>query len=142
MHQHGNGAQIPRKQHGVAGRKPTGDARAQAVAVPVVLILAYGVARVLAQAFGEVRDAIFAPVSQRAIRNIALEVFHHLHALSLKFHLERRTGGLSRIVSRGTDDVGRKDAGFFDQARHWRYRLLFWQLYRNFSCHRTNHSNQ
>ena len=50
-------------------------AAAQAVAVPIALILAYGVARVLAQAFGEVRDAIFAPVSQRAIRNLALEVF-------------------------------------------------------------------
>ena len=70
-----------------------GEPTAQAVAVPVALILAYGVARVLAQAFGELRDAIFAPVSQRAIRNIALEVFHHLHALSLRFHLERQTGG-------------------------------------------------
>jgi len=79
-----------------------GEPTAQAVAVPVALILAYGVARVLAQAFGELRDAIFAPVSQRAIRNIALRVFHHLHALSLRFHLERQTGGLSRVIERGT----------------------------------------
>jgi ATP-binding cassette subfamily B protein len=79
-----------------------GDSRAQAVAVPVALIVAYGFARVLAQAFGEVRDAIFAPVSQRAIRNLALEVFDHLHALSLRFHLERQTGGLSRVIERGT----------------------------------------
>jgi ATP-binding cassette subfamily B protein len=79
-----------------------GDPRAQAVAVPVALIVAYGLARVLAQAFGEVRDAIFAPVSQRAIRNLALQVFRHLHALSLRFHLERQTGGLSRVIERGT----------------------------------------
>lgn len=78
---------------------------AQAVAVPIVLILAYGAARVLAQAFGEIRDAIFAPVSQRAIRNLALEVFHHLHALSLRFHLERQTGGLSRVIERGTQGM-------------------------------------
>ena len=82
-----------------------GEPTAQAVAVPVALILAYGVARVLAQAFGELRDAIFAPVSQRAIRNIALQVFHHLHALSLRFHLERQTGGLSRVIERGTSGM-------------------------------------
>jgi len=72
------------------------------VVVPIALILAYGAARVLAQALGEVRDAIFAPVAQRAIRNLALEVFGHLHALSLRFHLERQTGGLSRVIERGT----------------------------------------
>ncbi len=82
-----------------------GDPKIQAVAVPVALILAYGMARVLAQAFGEVRDAIFAPVSQRAIRNLALEVFGHLHALSLRFHLERQTGGLSRVIERGTQGM-------------------------------------
>ena len=79
--------------------------KAQVVAVPIVLILAYGFARVLAQAFGEVRDAIFSPVSQRAIRNLALEVFDHLHALSLRFHLERQTGGLSRVIERGTQGM-------------------------------------
>ncbi|WP_395713933.1 ABCB family ABC transporter ATP-binding protein/permease [Reyranella sp.] len=79
-----------------------GDAATKALAVPIALIVAYGVARVLAQAFGEVRDAIFAPVSQRAIRNLALEVFGHLHALSLRYHLERQTGGLSRVIERGT----------------------------------------
>ncbi|MFI5001596.1 MAG: ABCB family ABC transporter ATP-binding protein/permease [Reyranellales bacterium] len=82
-----------------------GEPRAQAVAVPIALILAYGGARVLAQAFGEVRDAIFAPVSQRAIRNLALEVFGHLHALSLRYHLERQTGGLSRVIERGTQGM-------------------------------------
>ncbi|MFO1083956.1 MAG: ABC transporter ATP-binding protein/permease [Reyranellaceae bacterium] len=79
-----------------------GDGAAKAVAVPIALIVAYGLARVLAQAFGETRDAIFAPVSQRAIRNLALEVFGHLHALSLRYHLERQTGGLSRVIERGT----------------------------------------
>jgi ABC-type transport system involved in Fe-S cluster assembly fused permease/ATPase subunit len=74
----------------------------QIIVVPIALILAYGAARVLAQALGEVRDAIFAPVAQRAIRNLALEVFGHLHALSLRFHLERQTGGLSRVIERGT----------------------------------------
>jgi ATP-binding cassette subfamily B protein len=82
-----------------------GGTAAQVVAVPVVLILAYGVARVLAQALGEVRDRVFAPVSQRAIRNLALEVFRHLHALSLRFHLERQTGGLSRVIERGTSGI-------------------------------------
>ena len=82
-----------------------GDRTAQAVAVPVILILGYGFSRVLAQALGEVRDAVFAPVSQRAIRNLALEVFRHLHALSLRFHLERQTGGLSRVIERGTSGM-------------------------------------
>ncbi len=82
-----------------------GEPTALAIAVPVALILAYGVARVLAQAFGELRDAIFAPVSQRAIRNVALEVFHHLHALSLRYHLERQTCGLSRVIERGTSGM-------------------------------------
>jgi ATP-binding cassette subfamily B protein len=82
-----------------------GTPAAQAVAVPIALIVAYGAARVLAQAFGEIRDAIFAPVAQRAIRNLALEVFGHLHALSLRFHLERQTGGISRVIERGTQGM-------------------------------------
>jgi len=82
-----------------------GTPAAQAVAVPIALIVAYGVARVAAQAFGEIRDAIFAPVAQRAIRNLALEVFGHLHALSLRFHLERQTGGISRVIERGTQGM-------------------------------------
>jgi ABC-type transport system involved in Fe-S cluster assembly fused permease/ATPase subunit len=79
--------------------------KAQVMAVPIALIVAYGFARVLAQAFGEVRDAVFAPVAQRAIRNLALDVFHHLHALSLRYHLERQTGGLSRVIERGTQGM-------------------------------------
>ncbi len=74
---------------------------AAAVVVPVMLVVAYGVARVLAQVFGELRDAVFAKVGQRAVRQIALRTFRHLHALSLRFHLERQTGGLSRAIERG-----------------------------------------
>jgi ATP-binding cassette subfamily B protein len=69
--------------------------------VPVMLVIAYGVARVLAQVFGELRDAVFAKVGQRAVRQIALRTFRHMHALSLRFHLERQTGGLSRAIERG-----------------------------------------
>ena len=73
--------------------------------LPVGMILAYGLARVLSLAFGELRDAIFAKVAQRSIRAVALNVFRHLHALSLRFHLERQTGGLSRSVERGTKAI-------------------------------------
>jgi len=72
-----------------------------ALVLPVGMILAYGAARVLSLAFAELRDAVFARVGQRAIRSIALEVFRHLHALSLGFHLGRQTGGLSRAIERG-----------------------------------------
>ena len=75
------------------------------VAVPVALILAYGAARVLSQGFNELRNAVFAKVGQRAVRRIALSTFRHIHALSLRFHLERRTGGLARAVERGTAGI-------------------------------------
>ena len=73
-----------------------------AFAVPFFFILAYGVGRVGMVGLAQIRDAIFAKVGQRAVRQLAVQTFRHLHALSLKFHLERRTGGLSRIISRGT----------------------------------------
>ncbi|HVJ54124.1 MAG TPA: ABC transporter ATP-binding protein/permease [Aliidongia sp.] len=73
--------------------------------VPVALIVAYGLARVGAQTAGELRELVFSRVAQRAIRLIALDVFRHLHALSLRFHLERQTGGLSRAVERGTTGI-------------------------------------
>ena len=76
-----------------------------ALALPVGVILAYGAARFLSLAFGELRDALFAKVGQRAIRTIALQVFRHLHALSLGFHLSRQTGGLSRSIERGTKAI-------------------------------------
>ncbi|WP_370867287.1 ABC transporter ATP-binding protein/permease [Parvibaculum sp.] len=78
---------------------------AAAVIVPVMLILAYGVGRIMMVALAQLRDAIFAKVGQNAVRELAVETFRHLHALSLRFHLERRTGGLSRVIERGTKGV-------------------------------------
>ncbi|MEQ8229622.1 MAG: ABC transporter ATP-binding protein/permease [Rhodospirillales bacterium] len=75
------------------------------VVVPVLLLLAYGGARILSQAFGELRDAVFARVAQRAIRLAGLKTFRHLHQLSLRFHLDRKTGGISRAVERGTKGI-------------------------------------
>ena len=75
------------------------------VVVPAALIASFGLARLLSVAFGELRDAVFARVAQQAIRDVALRVFRHLHALSLRFHLDRRTGGLSRVVERGTKGI-------------------------------------
>ncbi|KAF0111559.1 MAG: ATP-binding cassette subfamily B bacterial [Rhodospirillaceae bacterium] len=74
-------------------------------ALPVGLVLAYGLARMLSQGFDELRDALFAKVAERAVRALGLQTFRHLHALSLRFHLERQTGGLSRAVERGTHGV-------------------------------------
>jgi ATP-binding cassette subfamily B protein len=79
----------------------TGAAAHLEIAVPVGIILAYGLARVTSQGFGELRDALFAKVGARAVRAVALGVFRHLHSLSLRFHLERQTGGLSRSIDRG-----------------------------------------
>ena len=76
-----------------------------AIAVPIAVILAYGAARVLSQGFNELRNAVFAKVGQRAVRQIALAAFRHIHSLSLRFHLERRTGGLARAVERGTAGI-------------------------------------
>ena len=76
-----------------------------AMALPVGLILAYGILRVLTIAFAELRDAVFAKVGQHAIRDAALRTFRHLHGLALRFHLERQTGGLSRAIDRGTKAI-------------------------------------
>jgi ATP-binding cassette, subfamily B, heavy metal transporter len=70
--------------------------------LPMALIVAYGLARVATAGFGELRDALFASVGQRAVRQLALRTFRHLHALSLRFHLDRQTGGLARVIDRGT----------------------------------------
>ena len=75
------------------------------IVVPVMILIAYGVARVLSQALGELRDAVFAKVAQRAIRQAGLKTFRHLHRLSLRFHLDRKTGGVSRAVERGTKGI-------------------------------------
>lgn len=76
-----------------------------ALAVPIALLIAYGLSRVMAQAFGELRDAVFTRVAQRAIRLAGLRTFRHLHRLSLRFHLNRKTGGISRAVERGTNGI-------------------------------------
>jgi ATP-binding cassette subfamily B protein len=75
------------------------------VAVPIGLIVAYGAMRVMATLFTELREVVFARVTQQAVRRIALQVFEHLHALSLRFHLDRQTGGLTRDIERGTRGV-------------------------------------
>ncbi|HNO88759.1 MAG TPA: ABC transporter transmembrane domain-containing protein, partial [Rhodocyclaceae bacterium] len=76
------------------------------IVVPAALLLAYGVLRFSTSLFTELREIIFARVTQEAVREISLQVFHHLHALSLRFHLERQTGGLTRDIERGTRSIG------------------------------------
>lgn len=73
--------------------------------LPLSAILLYGLLRFGSTGLGELRDAVFAKVTQRAIRRIALRVFNHLHALSLRFHLARQTGGISRDIERGTKGI-------------------------------------
>ena len=74
-------------------------------AIPATLIIAYGVGRVLMVLFAQFRDVWFTVVAQNAVRELAKKTFRHLHALSLRFHLERRTGGLSRVIERGVNGV-------------------------------------
>ncbi len=71
----------------------------------VGLTVAYGMARLASVAFGELRDAVFVRVAQRALRKLALRTFRHMHALSMRYHITRRTGGLSRIIERGVKGV-------------------------------------
>ncbi|WP_282051488.1 ABCB family ABC transporter ATP-binding protein/permease [Phaeobacter inhibens] len=71
----------------------------------VGLTVAYGMARILTNGFQQLRDAVFAPVGQRALRRLALETFRHIHRLSMRYHITRKTGGLSRIIERGVKGV-------------------------------------
>ncbi|MCX7374681.1 MAG: ABC transporter ATP-binding protein/permease [Alphaproteobacteria bacterium] len=73
--------------------------------IPVALVIGYGITRAMNSLFAELRDAIFTKVQARATRQIALRVFQHLHALSLRFHLDRQTGGLSRLIERGVRGI-------------------------------------
>ena len=73
--------------------------------IPLALILAYGGLRIASSFFGEMRDAVFAATQQRTVRRVALQTFQHLHRLSLRFHLDRQTGGLSRAIDRGTTGI-------------------------------------
>lgn len=76
-------------------------------AIPIALIIAYGIARLSTQFFSDIKDGLFAYVEHNAIKNVALRVFKHLFDLSLKFHLDRKTGGLSRSIERGTYSIER-----------------------------------
>jgi ATP-binding cassette subfamily B protein len=84
---------------------PAAGAAAPLLAIPLGLLLAYGLLRLVSTVFTELREFVFAKVTQRAVRTIALRVFRHLHALSLRFHLERQTGGLTRDIERGTRGI-------------------------------------
>ena len=77
----------------------------QPLALPLALLLAYGLLRLSTVLFAELRDVVFVRVTQRAIRRVALTVFRHLHSLSLRFHLERQTGGMTRDIERGTRGI-------------------------------------
>jgi ATP-binding cassette subfamily B protein len=81
------------------------DVATVALSVPILLVVAYGSGRLLLAGFNQLRDALFAEVSQYAVRSLAYRTFVHLHALSLRFHLARRTGGLSRVIDRGVKGI-------------------------------------
>jgi ATP-binding cassette subfamily B protein len=81
------------------------DSRVAVAAVPVALLAAYGILRFSTTLFGELRDVVFVRVAQHAIRRVALNVFRHLHGLSLRFHLDRQTGGMTRDIERGTRGI-------------------------------------
>jgi len=76
-----------------------------ALVTPFMLVLAYNIARILQAGLNQLRDALFAAVGQHAVRKLAHRTFVHMHELSLRFHLERRTGGLSRVIERGTKGI-------------------------------------
>ncbi|MCB1376292.1 MAG: metal ABC transporter permease, partial [Rhodobacteraceae bacterium] len=90
---------------GLAPADPAKHADFLLVAGPVALTVFYGLMRLAGVGFGQLRDGIFARVGQRALRQLALETFRHIHALSLRYHITRKTGGLSRIIERGVKGV-------------------------------------
>ena len=82
------------------------DSKQAVLLLPLALLVAYGALRLSNTLFAELRDVVFVRVTQRAIRRIALTVFRHLHSLSLRFHLDRQTGGMTRDIERGTRGIG------------------------------------
>ena len=94
-------AAVPSLQPGPLSDHPV----ALAVAVPAALLVSYGLLRLATSLFTELREFVFAKVTQRAVRTVSLQVFGHLHALSLRFHLDRQTGGLTRDVERGSRGI-------------------------------------
>ena len=81
------------------------EALVMGIAVPVVLVVAYALGNIIDAGFQQLRDIMFASVGQHAVRKLAFQTFEHLHRLSLRFHLARRTGGLSRVIERGTKGI-------------------------------------
>ena len=81
------------------------DARQAVLVLPIAMLVMYGLLRLSTVLFAELRDIVFVRVAKRAIRRVALQVFRHLHSLSLRFHLERQTGGVSRDIERGTRGI-------------------------------------
>jgi ATP-binding cassette subfamily B protein len=81
------------------------DAKQAVLVLPLALLIMYGALRASNTMFAELRDIVFVRVTKRAIRRVALQVFRHLHSLSLRFHLERQTGGVSRDIERGTRGI-------------------------------------
>ena len=75
------------------------------LSIPVMLVASYGLARITNVGFDQMRDALFARVGQHAVRNLSFKTFEHMHKLSLRYHLQRHTGGLSRIIERGTHAI-------------------------------------
>jgi ABC-type transport system involved in Fe-S cluster assembly fused permease/ATPase subunit len=75
------------------------------IVIPAALIVAYGLLRLASAGFAELRDAVFASVQQRTVRRVALETFQHMHRLSMRFHLDRQTGGVSRAIERGSAGI-------------------------------------
>jgi ATP-binding cassette subfamily B protein len=86
---------------GASGLAPA----AQWLAVPILLVVGYGVVRIVSTGLNQIRDGLFAKVGQFAVRALANQTFRHLHELSLRFHLQRRTGGLSRVIERGANGI-------------------------------------
>jgi ATP-binding cassette, subfamily B, heavy metal transporter len=76
-----------------------------AVSVPIFLVVAYGILRLMTTLFSDLRDIVFARATQGTIRRVGLEVFRHLHSLSLRFHLDRQTGGITRDIERGAQGI-------------------------------------
>ncbi|WP_029042469.1 ABCB family ABC transporter ATP-binding protein/permease [Cucumibacter marinus] len=89
----------------LGGETGSGDWVMLGLSLPFVLALAYGISSIFESLFMQLRDVLFASVGQRAVRQLAYRTFKHLHALSLRYHLQRRTGGLSRVIERGTKGI-------------------------------------
>nr|WP_321979952.1 ABC transporter ATP-binding protein/permease [uncultured Cohaesibacter sp.] len=86
-------------------RAPDGVGAVGWLSIPVMLVASYGLARITNVGFDQMRDALFARVGQHAVRNLSFKTFEHMHKLSLRYHLQRHTGGLSRIIERGTHAI-------------------------------------